>query len=172
MQRRTVVATPDVAPGAPSSSAAGVPIRRRFLAHRRLLAVGTALAVLAAVVGWRATRSSGAAATTRVVPATLGTIQQTLSATGTIAAANQANLSFAVSGRVAAVDVTVGQTVTARQPVASVGTTALTAQVAEAEATLAAAQARLSSDQSPPTPISPSPARRPSCRRPRRLTGR
>ena len=49
------------------------------------------------------------------VPVTTGTIQQTVASSGTIEPASQANLNFAVSGTVTAVDVKAGQTVTAGQ---------------------------------------------------------
>ena len=103
---------------------------------------------MAAVGGWFATRSSGQTASTQLVAAALGAIQQTVTATGTVAAASQANLNFAVSGRVAGIDVSVGQAVAPGQPLARLDPTALDAQVAQAEATLAAAQVRRSADQS------------------------
>jgi len=77
-----------------------------------------------------------------------GTISQTASATGTIAAASTANVNFAVSGRINAIDITVGQTVAAGQTLATIDPTALTYQVDEAQANLASAQAKLSADQS------------------------
>ena len=88
--------------------------------RRRRILIGATVVVLAgAGVGiWFATKSSGAATpgittTTSVQTVTTGTITQTVAATGTVEPASQANLNFAVSGRVTAVDVTVGQVVTA-----------------------------------------------------------
>ncbi|HZM54162.1 MAG TPA: biotin/lipoyl-binding protein, partial [Acidimicrobiales bacterium] len=101
---------------------------------------------------WFATKSSSAATTgittsTTVQTVSTGTITQTVSSTGTIEPASQANLNFAVSGRVNAVDVTAGQTVTAGQALATVDGTTLAASLAQAQATLANDQAQLVTDQ-------------------------
>ena len=85
--------------------------------------------------------------TTQVVAVTSGTMQQTVSTSGTIEPSQQANLNFAVSGTITAVDVSTGQTVTTGQTLATVDQSALQAQLAAAEATLTAAQARLAGDQ-------------------------
>jgi multidrug efflux pump subunit AcrA (membrane-fusion protein) len=84
---------------------------------------------------------------TQVVAATTGTMQQTVTTTGTIDPAQQANLNFAVSGQVSGVDVTVGQNVTAGQTLATVDPSALAADLAAAQASLTAAQAKLANDQ-------------------------
>jgi multidrug efflux pump subunit AcrA (membrane-fusion protein) len=67
---------------------------------------------------------------------------------GTLEPATQASLNFAVSGTVTAVDVKAGQKVTDGEVLATVGTTALQADVDSAQAALDSAQARLSSDES------------------------
>src|ERR1019366_5261946 len=69
------------------------------------------------------------------------------SSTGTTEPATRASLNFAVSGRVNAVDVTAGQTVTVGQTLATVDPTALAASLAQAQATLANDQAQLATDQ-------------------------
>src|SRR6516165_12288093 len=72
---------------------------------------GAAVVVLAAAVAlplWLASGSStptGLTVTTVTVPVTTGTIRQTVASSGTIEPASQANLNFAVSGTVTAVDV-------------------------------------------------------------------
>ena len=71
----------------------------------------------------------GSSVTTVTVPVTTGTIQQTVASSGTIEPASQANLNFAVSGTVTAVNVKAGQTVTAGQVLATVDTTALSEDV-------------------------------------------
>ena len=115
--------------------------------------VGAVVVVLAgAGVGtWLATDSSGAATgittSTTLETVSTGTISQTVSSSGTIEPASQADLSFAVSGRVTAVNVSVGQTVTAGQALATIDGTSLTASLAVAQATLANDQAQLSTDQ-------------------------
>jgi multidrug efflux pump subunit AcrA (membrane-fusion protein) len=63
------------------------------------------------------------------VAVTTGTIQQTVSASGTISPASQANLNFAVSGTVKTLWVKAGQTVTAGEVLATVDPTALQAQL-------------------------------------------
>ncbi|MGH9082264.1 MAG: efflux RND transporter periplasmic adaptor subunit [Acidimicrobiales bacterium] len=83
---------------------------------------------------------------TSVVAATAGTITHSIAAHGIVQPAQVANLNFTVSGRVSAVDVKIGQIVSAGQVLASVAPTALDAQEAAATATLASAQAKLSQD--------------------------
>jgi membrane fusion protein, macrolide-specific efflux system len=115
--------------------------------------VGVAVIVIAAAVGltlWLTSSSStpvGLSVTTVTVPVTTGTIQQTVASSGTLEPASQASLNFAVSGTVDAVWVKAGQTVTAGQILANVGTTALSEDVSAAQAQLTAAEDRLSSDE-------------------------
>ena len=115
-----------------------------------------AVVVVLAGVGvgvWFATRPSSASATgivtsTSVQTVSTGTISQTVAATGTIQPATTADLNFAVSGKVTAVDVTAGQTVAVGQTLATVDPTTLDATLAQAQATLANDQAQLAADQS------------------------
>ncbi|HEU5000665.1 MAG TPA: biotin/lipoyl-binding protein [Lapillicoccus sp.] len=107
-----------------------------------------AVVVVGAAVGtWfvlhRATTAAGEGATTQLVAATTETVKETVSATGTIEPANQANLKFAQTGKVTAVGVKVGDTVTAGQTLASIDPTSLQAAVTLAEQQLTAAQAQL-----------------------------
>jgi multidrug efflux pump subunit AcrA (membrane-fusion protein) len=123
---------------------------RGLFTTRRVVVCVVVLAVAGTGVGvWLGTRSgpANAAATSQVEAVSYGTITQTVSATGTIAPANQANESFAQSGRVTAVDVSSGQQVTAGQTLATIDPTALSASLAESEATLATDQSKLESDQ-------------------------
>lgn len=116
-----------------------------------LVAVG--VVVVAAAIAlplWLTAGSStpvGLSVTTVIVPVTTSTIQQTVTSSGTIEPSSQANLNFAVSGTVTAVDVKAGQTVTAGQTLATVDTTALSEQVNAAQAQLIAANDRLASDE-------------------------
>ncbi len=111
------------------------------------------LVLVGAVLGtWFATKSSSAATTgitttTTVQTVSTGTVTQTVSSTGTVEPADQANLNFAVSGQVTAVDITAGQAVTAGQALATVDSAALAASLAEAQATQANDQAQLATDQ-------------------------
>jgi multidrug efflux pump subunit AcrA (membrane-fusion protein) len=114
---------------------------------------GAAVVVIAAAIAlplWLTSGSSPAAGlsvTTVIVPVTTGTIQQTVSTSGTLQPANQASLNFAVSGTVTNVDVKAGQTVSSGQVLATVDTTALTEDVNAAQAQLTAANDRLASDE-------------------------
>jgi multidrug efflux pump subunit AcrA (membrane-fusion protein) len=118
------------------------------------VALGAVVVVLAgAGIGtWFATQSSGAATglttSTTIETVSTGTISQTVASSGTVEPANQANLDFAVSGRVTAVNVSVGQTVAAGQALATVDDTSLSASLALAQANLANDQAQLATDQS------------------------
>jgi multidrug resistance efflux pump len=71
----------------------------------------------------------------------------TVTASGTIAAAQQASLNFGVSGQVTSIPATVGQQVHAGQTLATVDAASLPSQVAQARAAVAASQARVASDQ-------------------------
>ncbi len=120
---------------------------------RRRLVIAAVVVVLAAGAGlgiWLGTGSGGGTGlkvVTQVVSVATGTMQQTVSTTGTVAPAHEADLDFAVSGKVTAVDVTVGQTVTAGQALATVASTALQATADAAQASLTSAQAKLASDR-------------------------
>ncbi len=114
---------------------------------------GAAVVIVAAAIAlplWLTSGSStptGLSVTTVTVPVTTGTIQQTVSSSGTLQPASQASLNFAVSGTVTTIAVKAGQTVTAGQVLASVDTTALTEEVSAAQAQLTAANDRLASDE-------------------------
>lgn len=121
--------------------------------RHRVLIVAAVVVIIGAATGltlWLTGSSpaTGLVVSDQVVSVTKGTIQQTEPASGTLEPATQASLNFAVSGTVNAVDVKSGQTVTAGQVLATVGTSALTQQVSAAEAQLASANDRLSSDES------------------------
>ncbi len=147
------------APGDGDSPAAAhqkAPRRRNpFLSPRGLLsrpriALPAAVIVLAAASlgAWAATRSTGSAGPTyRLFPAATTTIRQTLSTSGTIQPATTDTLSFSAAGQVTAVDVQVGQRVTAGQTLAAMDSPSLKAQAAQAQASLAGAQSQLSQDQ-------------------------
>ena len=121
---------------------------RSWSRRARWIAGAVAVVVVVAIVlVWRAGTSSGA--TTPVLArASTGTLRQTVGATGTIAPAQRADLDFAVSGRVTAVPVTVGQQVAAGDTLATVDAASLPQQVAQANANVASAQARLDADSS------------------------
>lgn len=97
--------------------------------------------------GFRETEAQAAAPTTTSVAASLSTIQQSVSGSGTLTPTVQEDVSFAVSGTVTSVDVAVGDTVTAGQQLATVDTLQLNAALLQAKAELASAQASLSNAQ-------------------------
>lgn len=125
-----------------------------FWRRNRWPLVGVAVVVVAAAIAlplWLTSGSSpgfGISVTTVTVPVTTGTIQSTVTSSGTLEPASSASLNFAVSGTVTAVDVKAGQTVTAGQVLATVDTTALTEQLDAAQAQVTSAEDRLSSDES------------------------
>jgi multidrug efflux pump subunit AcrA (membrane-fusion protein) len=107
------------------------------------------IVVAAALVAWDLTRSSSPTYRTSVV--STGTVVATLDSVGTIAPVNQAGLDFNASGTVAAVDVSVGQAVTAGQTLASLDLATLNASVVSAEAAVASAKAALASAEASET---------------------
>jgi len=98
-----------------------------------------------AILVWNLTRPANAAATaaTTTARATTTTEQTTVAATGTLAPQNQAYLNFPAAGTVAAVDVQLGQTVTAGQVLATENTTNLASAVATAQAGVDSAESSL-----------------------------
>ncbi|WP_208024470.1 efflux RND transporter periplasmic adaptor subunit [Amycolatopsis pithecellobii] len=111
------------------------------------LTVAVVVLVAAGVTVWEVTRPA-AAPSYRLVAANTTTLRQTVSSTGTIEPAQRSDLNFGVAGQVTAVDVTVGQQVTAGQPLATLQSASLAASVAQAKASVASGQAKLSADQS------------------------
>lgn len=120
--------------------------RLRFTRRRVIILVGVVVLVVGGVAVWSLTKPAPASATALATVST-ATLKQTVSSSGTIAPAQQANLNFAVSGQVSAVTVATGQQVTAGQALATVNSAALAASVAEAQASVSSDQSRLSSDQ-------------------------
>jgi multidrug efflux pump subunit AcrA (membrane-fusion protein) len=131
------------------------------LRDRRNATVAASLAVAVLAVGGSAayarTRAStteapaGPQQTTRVVAASLGTLRQTVSMSGTVAPADEEDLSFGASGRVTSVAVAVGQKVSKGQQLATIDSASLRAAVASAQATIANDQAKVSDDASSST---------------------
>jgi macrolide-specific efflux system membrane fusion protein len=118
-----------------------------------------AVAVVAAVTcgvyfGTRGTSASAATVSTRLQTITTGTVKQTVSATGTVVPAEQANLNFLVSGQVTKVAATVGQSVTKGQALATINSASLAASEAQAQSSVANAQAKVSNDSTSTTATS------------------
>src|SRR5205807_10573328 len=111
------------------------------------------LVVVLAAGTWLWRRSDGsagtaAAAVEQTVAVTSGTMRQAVSASGTLEPTDTESLSFAVAGKVAAVNVKAGQAVTKGAVLATVDSASLQSQVTQAQAAVESASARLSSDQS------------------------
>jgi len=122
---------------------------RRARVHPWL--TGTTAAVLAAGVAvavYFGTKSDPAAAqaTTTTEIVSTGTIRQSVSASGTLAPADEQSLDFAVSGTVTHVDAKQGQRVRKGQVLATVDSAALASSVASARATVANAKAKVDDD--------------------------
>ncbi|WP_158370516.1 efflux RND transporter periplasmic adaptor subunit [Cellulosimicrobium cellulans] len=124
---------------------------RRTRPWVRVVAVALLVGVAGSGVYWFGFRETApaqaAAPTTTAVAASLSTIQQSVSGSGTLTPTVQEDVSFAVSGTVTSVDVAVGDTVTAGQQLATVDTLQLNAALLQARADLASAQASLSNAQ-------------------------
>lgn len=121
------------------------PIRR--LGGRWVVVVGlvTGLALAGGVAAWSAAGAS-AAASYRTATAIRGSVQQTLTATGTVTPRHQAELSFGTSGTVRTVGVEVGDHVDIGETLAVLDRTALRDAVISAKASVAKAKATLVAD--------------------------
>jgi macrolide-specific efflux system membrane fusion protein len=90
---------------------------------------------------------SSSQSTTRLVSASLGSVESTVNATGTLAPATSLDLNFVNAGTLTSVSVKAGDTVTAGQTLAKIDDAAAKANLGTAKANLLAAQAKLASAQ-------------------------
>lgn len=119
---------------------------------RRWAAVLIVVVTIAAAALWVLNPFGKVAAASLVTgKASTGTIVSSVSISGSVASSSVDELSFATSGTVTAVNVAVGDKVTAGQVLATVDDAGLKVQLDVAQANLTAAQARLSLDQAGPT---------------------
>jgi macrolide-specific efflux system membrane fusion protein len=126
------------------------PVHRRHprLPKRWVILAGGVIVVLGAGGGvWAVSGSSPSTPSTRLVAAVSSTLRQTVSSTGTIEPAQQANLNFATSGQVTSVAAAVGQKVKAGQVLSTVNSASLAASVAQAQAAESSDASKLSADQ-------------------------
>jgi membrane fusion protein, macrolide-specific efflux system len=146
----TGVPAPPTTSRTPAGAAMGssTPVPHRPWYRRWPALVGAVVVLAGAGVLIGVLVSGGSAPDYTASTVATGTVTQTVSATGTLEPATSADANFAVSGDVTSVPVTLGQTVTAGQTLATVATTSLSLAVQEAEATLSGAEASLSSDES------------------------
>lgn len=122
---------------------------RRTRVWVRVVAIALLVGVVGAGIYWFGFREEQAQAATpesssTAVAASLTTVQQSVTASGTLTPAVQEDVSFDVSGTVTSVDVAVGDTVAAGQQLATVDTLHLNAALLQAKADLVSAQASLS----------------------------
>ena len=119
--------------------------KRRYI----VIAAVTALVVVGGGGAWAATRSSSSStAAPTLVSATSSTIRDTVSASGTIAPAQRADLSFAVSGTVTSLPVATGDQVKAGAILATIDSASLQSAVTSAQANVTATQDQLTAQQS------------------------
>ncbi len=145
---------PATASARPATDGPTTPKRSRR--RRRIVsavAVVGVLAVGAGVAWWfglrddEATSVDAAQTDRQLVEVTTGTFTSTVTAEGTVAAAESEDLSFTSAGTVTAVNVAVGDVVTAGQVVATIDSAELEADLADAQATYADAESTLADDQ-------------------------
>jgi multidrug efflux pump subunit AcrA (membrane-fusion protein) len=120
------------------------------LLKRRVL---VALVLVFTILGATAVYAQAGKSTTtyRTALVTYGTITQTIGMAGNLAPVAEADLNFPASGTVQLVEVSVGQTVTKGDLLATLDSIVLAAQLSQAQATLASARSKLAQDQAGPT---------------------
>jgi len=121
---------------------------RRRLRRKPIIFAAVVVVVAAGVGTFFLTRGDAASVQYRTATATLGTVTQTVSISGNLAPDGETDLDFEGPGKVTAVNVQPGQTVTAGEVVATQDPTSLDASLTQAEATLSAAEANLTSAKS------------------------
>lgn len=114
-----------------------------------LLLVIALAAVGLLVVRPRLQSRSGESAAVATATVARGSIEQTVSAIGNVAAEKRATLSFSSTGKVVSVSAVKGQAVQSGDEIARLDTTALERQVARAQASLQTTRARLQQAQRP-----------------------
>jgi len=109
------------------------------------LALAAVVLVLVGLIGRDVFFSPSAttAAGLRLATVAMGTVTNSVTATGTLVPAQQVNLGFKTSGTLTAVDVHVGDHVKSGQLLATIDSTPLQLALQQAQATLASAQATL-----------------------------
>jgi len=123
------------------------PTHRGWRRPRTLVIGGLVVVIATAGIALWAT-GSAAASGYRTAVATTADVRQTLGMSGSVSPVHQATTDFQVAGTVSAVNVTVGQQVTAGEILATLDPTALAQDVSSAQSNLTAAQAKLSEDES------------------------
>jgi len=121
-------------------------LHRRWV--RRVLPAGVAaVLVIAGTLVTRANASASPLDTYRTTTVTTGSVEQRLNLTGSVQRVSQVTESFPAAGTVTSVPVSVGDTVTVGQALATIDPAPLRSAVTAAQAALARAKATLESDQ-------------------------
>ncbi|MFI5429034.1 efflux RND transporter periplasmic adaptor subunit [Aeromicrobium sp. UC242_57] len=124
-------------------------IRLRPRSRRQGVVAAVVIALVIGGVGyWFTGRSDSAEAQATVSTATVGTFQSSVTGTGTLASAKQADLDFTVSGRVTGVEVEAGDVVKKGDVLATLDTVSLKAALASARAQQDAAETTVADDGS------------------------
>jgi len=122
-------------------------LKRMFAAVRAFWGAGVWQKILliaaAGAVAYAAASAGGTSAPGASITVTRGSITQTVTVTGQLEPAEDVDLSFQSSGRIARIEAKVGDRVTAGQLLVSLDNAELTAQLRDAEATVLAQQALL-----------------------------
>ena len=116
---------------------------RRRLLSKPFIGAAVVVVVAAGVGTFFLTRGDAATVQYRTATATLGTVTQTVSLSGNLAPDGETDLDFEGAGKVTAVNVQAGQTVTAGEVLATQDPTSLEASLTQAQATLSGAEANL-----------------------------
>ncbi|HEY5248642.1 MAG TPA: biotin/lipoyl-binding protein, partial [Dermatophilaceae bacterium] len=120
-----------------------------FKRRNTIIAAVVALVIVGGGGAWAATRSSSSeTAAPTLVSATSSTIRQSVSASGTIAPAQRADLSFAVSGTLTSLPVAAGDKVKIGTTLATIDSASLQSAVTSAQASVSATQDQLTAQQS------------------------
>ena len=120
---------------------------RRWRPSRRLLSIAVVVALSAAgALTW--TLRPGSGPSYRTARAEIASVEQSLTAVGTVISADRITAAFPVTGTVASVAVAVGERVRAGQTLALLDTGVLQQQVDGAMVTLSGAQQKLATDTS------------------------
>ena len=130
-------------------------MKQRLLANLTPRKVLVALVLVTTALGSTIVYAQAAKTTTtyRTAQVTYGTITQSIGMAGNLQPVSQADLNFASSGTVQSVSVQVGQTVSPGATLASLDPTLLSAQLLQARAALATAEAKLVQDRAGATAL-------------------
>jgi HlyD family secretion protein len=128
-------------------------VPRPFLTGTRawVIALGLLALLLLGLIGRETIFAKPAAVTLRFATVTRGTVKAQVSGTGSLVPAGQVNVNFRVAGQLTEVDVKVGDHVTSGQVLARLDSTTQQAALSQAQANLASAQASLQAALTPLT---------------------